>query len=197
MHENSSPSIFRKESLERLSSPEQLDQLMQVVSPRSWLPLASLGILIGLALLWSVLARIPITAVGKGLFVRSAASSGKLVGLTYFNPEEVGQIQPGMRMLLLPNRAGGEMGGVMARVTTVSEPSVTTLEAARQTDLLNQESLIEVVAELEQELTGEGYQVSTRDGSAALAPGMMATARITLKEKAPIAFVFPFFEGSQ
>jgi len=27
------------ESLERLSSPERLDQLMQVVSPKSWLPL--------------------------------------------------------------------------------------------------------------------------------------------------------------
>jgi HlyD family secretion protein len=31
------PTIFRKVSLERLSSPEQLDQLMQVTDPRGWL----------------------------------------------------------------------------------------------------------------------------------------------------------------
>jgi hypothetical protein len=40
-------SIFRKESLERLSSAERLDQLMQVVSPRSWLPLVALGSIVG------------------------------------------------------------------------------------------------------------------------------------------------------
>ena len=30
-------SIFRKAALERLSSPERLDQLMQVTRPRAWL----------------------------------------------------------------------------------------------------------------------------------------------------------------
>jgi len=32
--------IFRQESLERLSSPERLDQLMQVLAPKDWLALA-------------------------------------------------------------------------------------------------------------------------------------------------------------
>ena len=38
--------IFRKVALERLSSPEQLDQLMQVTSPKGWLALAGLGALL-------------------------------------------------------------------------------------------------------------------------------------------------------
>jgi HlyD family secretion protein len=29
--------IFRKEALERSASPEQLDQLIQVVNPKRWL----------------------------------------------------------------------------------------------------------------------------------------------------------------
>jgi hypothetical protein len=33
--------IFRQESLERLSSPDQLDQLLQVVNPQNWLPLVT------------------------------------------------------------------------------------------------------------------------------------------------------------
>ena len=43
-------SIFRKEALERLSSPEQLDQLMKIVTPRSLLPLLALGGLLGCGL---------------------------------------------------------------------------------------------------------------------------------------------------
>ncbi|NJP09647.1 MAG: NHLP bacteriocin system secretion protein [Leptolyngbyaceae cyanobacterium RU_5_1] len=62
--------IFRKESLERLSSPEQLDQLMQVVGPKSWLPLAALGGLTFVAIVWSVVGRIPITVAGQGVLIR-------------------------------------------------------------------------------------------------------------------------------
>jgi hypothetical protein len=63
---NQKRSIFRKESLERLSSPERLDQLMQVVSPRSWLPLVALGSIVGVAVIWSIYGRIPITVEGQG-----------------------------------------------------------------------------------------------------------------------------------
>lgn len=63
-------SIFRKESLERLSSPERLDQLMQVVSPKDWIPLATLGGLVVLGLIWSIFGRIPITVIGKGALIR-------------------------------------------------------------------------------------------------------------------------------
>lgn len=61
--------IFREKSLERLSSPEQLDQLMQVIKPKSWLPLASLGIVVTAALVWSVYGRIPVTIEGRGVLV--------------------------------------------------------------------------------------------------------------------------------
>ncbi|MBC6421595.1 MAG: hypothetical protein GDA38_08605 [Hormoscilla sp. SP12CHS1] len=62
-------SIFRKESLERLSSPERLDQLMQIVSPQGWLSLATLGGLVVLGLIWSIVGRIPIAVQGQGLLM--------------------------------------------------------------------------------------------------------------------------------
>jgi HlyD family secretion protein len=62
-------SLFRKKSLERLSSPERLDQLMQVVNPRSWIPLATLGSLVFIAILWSIFGRIPITVEGRGILI--------------------------------------------------------------------------------------------------------------------------------
>ena len=58
--------IFRKVALERLSSPEQLDQLMQVTSPRGWLALGAFGALLLTALGWSVLGSIPTDATGEG-----------------------------------------------------------------------------------------------------------------------------------
>ncbi len=82
------PNLFRKESLERLSSPERLDQLMQVVSPKSWLPLLALGSMLGVAVLWSIYGTIPITVEGKGVLIYprkvvslQSTSSGQLLAL--------------------------------------------------------------------------------------------------------------------
>lgn len=87
--------LFRKESLERLSSPERLDQLMQVVSPKSWLPLTALGSLAVAALTWSIHGRIPITVEGRGVLVYprnvvsfQSKSSGQLATLNI----EVGDV---------------------------------------------------------------------------------------------------------
>jgi HlyD family secretion protein len=80
--------LFRKESLERLSSPERLDQLMQVVSPKSWLPIVAFGTLAGVAVFWSIYGRIPITVEGQGVLVYphkvtalQSKSSGQLLEL--------------------------------------------------------------------------------------------------------------------
>lgn len=62
--------LFRKESLERLSSPERLNQLMQVVSPKDWIPLATTSSLVVLVLVWSVVGRIPIAVGGRGMLIQ-------------------------------------------------------------------------------------------------------------------------------
>ena len=62
-------SIFRQQALDRLSSPERLDRLMQVVSPKDWLPLGGLVVFGLLAALWSVFGNIPITVTGKGVLI--------------------------------------------------------------------------------------------------------------------------------
>lgn len=52
--------IFRKVALERLSSPEQLDQLLQVTSPKAWLALVALLVLLTTVIVWSMLGSVPI-----------------------------------------------------------------------------------------------------------------------------------------
>jgi hypothetical protein len=63
--------IFRKEALERLSSPEQLDQLMQVTGRRGWAALAAVGLIFLAALLWGLFGSIPTTVGGQGFLLRA------------------------------------------------------------------------------------------------------------------------------
>lgn len=202
----SKSNIFRKEALERLSSPEQLDQLMQIVTPRSWLPLAVLGGLIGCGLVWSVFGRIPVTTSGQGVIVQADSMAGSalsdasmasigqaLVGVTYFSAGEIAQIRPGMEVLLIPDVEGAQVaGGLMGQVASVSTPPITTIEAVRKAGR-DQEAYVEVITIPYMDEAGN-YHWST--GSSMMAPiaGMPAIARVTLEQKAPITYVFPFLD---
>ena len=63
-------SIFRAKSLERLSSPERLDTMMQVTTPRGWMALCMVGILLALAITWACLGRLGTKATGTGILLR-------------------------------------------------------------------------------------------------------------------------------
>ena len=67
--------IFRKVALERLSSPEQLDQMVQVTDPKGWLALAGLGALLLAAVLWGIWGSIPTEAQGSGILLRQGGVS--------------------------------------------------------------------------------------------------------------------------
>jgi HlyD family secretion protein len=66
-----SSTVFRKVSLDRLASPEQLDQLMQVTDPKGWIILSSFGILLATAIGWGFLGRLPQDVTGVGMLVKS------------------------------------------------------------------------------------------------------------------------------
>lgn len=61
--------LFRKVALERLSSPEQLDTLMRIITPRAWLWLVPFIGLVGLALLWGWFGSIPSKVNGKCILI--------------------------------------------------------------------------------------------------------------------------------
>jgi HlyD family secretion protein len=63
-------SIFRKVSLDRLSSPEQLDQLMHVTGLHSWIALFGLLLLLVASVVWGFEGSIPSTVAGEGAIVR-------------------------------------------------------------------------------------------------------------------------------
>ena len=97
--------IFRKVALERLSSPEQLDQLLQVTDPRGWLALAALGALLLTSLGWGVFGSIPTEATGEGILLRRGGVSSLVAA-------ENGQVEE----LLVSVGDVIEKGQVVARI---------------------------------------------------------------------------------
>ncbi|HEY3383792.1 MAG TPA: HlyD family efflux transporter periplasmic adaptor subunit [Vicinamibacterales bacterium] len=78
--------MFRKAAIDKVSSPEQLDLLMQVTSPIGWLALLTVGVVLIIAGFWSVLGSIPELVDGNGTLFRGerlievkAPASGRLL----------------------------------------------------------------------------------------------------------------------
>jgi HlyD family secretion protein len=67
--------IFRKVALERLSSPDQLDQLLQVTDPRGWLALAGVAAVALAVVGWGFFGTIPSEAIGEGILLRQSGVS--------------------------------------------------------------------------------------------------------------------------
>ncbi|MBI5958805.1 MAG: HlyD family efflux transporter periplasmic adaptor subunit [Chloroflexi bacterium] len=58
--------VYRKAALDKLASPEELDQLMQITRPGAWLLLAAFGVVLLIALSWSIFGRITTTLDQSG-----------------------------------------------------------------------------------------------------------------------------------
>lgn len=88
--------LFRKEALERIASPERLDDLVTIVSPTEWLALGT-AVAITLAIVaWSLWGTLPTMVNGHGVLARprqvvsvQAVSEGRVVA--FF-------VQPGTRV---------------------------------------------------------------------------------------------------
>ncbi len=58
-------SLFRKKSLDRVSSPDQIDDYIKITTPPVWLILAAIGVVLAGALVWGIFGEITVnTAQG-------------------------------------------------------------------------------------------------------------------------------------
>src|ERR1700738_5169364 len=71
-----SDKIFRAAAVERLSSPEQLDQLIEITRPADWAAALAVGLAVVAVATWSVVGRIPTRVAGAGILI---SDSGRVV----------------------------------------------------------------------------------------------------------------------
>jgi HlyD family secretion protein len=93
--------IFRPEALERLASPEQLDELMVVTDSKAWVALSAVGFILAVTLVWSIFGAIPTSIQGSGILLRrggvydiQAAAPGQVLSMLAAEDSvvELGQI---------------------------------------------------------------------------------------------------------
>ncbi len=166
--------LFRESSLERLSSPERLDSLMTVTTPRGWLALVAVGLVLAGALVWGFIGRTHDTIDGSGILLRrgglaqvQAVASGTIVSMAVHAGDRIvpGQVlaqlaQPELERTiaqvearLARLRAQGSESGV--QITGGRELEIASVdEQTRQLDQ-TQKSLVEQLAYFKERLTAQ------------------------------------------
>lgn len=98
-------SIFRKKSLERISSPEEIDNYIKVTSPSMWLVMGAIIFLLATVVIWSITVHIETT-----FDTVAQAENGQVV--VKLTAEQIGQLAVGSEV-----RVGDKSG----QVTDITE----------------------------------------------------------------------------
>jgi hypothetical protein len=189
--------LFRQVALEKLSSPEELDQLMQVTTPRGWFALAALIGLVTVAVVVGVVGVIPIREQAVYCLLIKDSLTENVSGVLYLSYGSSEQpVQVGDEVhIALADRSGLLLGTVQSAsdfpVTDVEMLGVLnnrTLVA----QLLNENgSLIEVRVTLIPDPNAPGnYQWSTgQSAGIAIQTRLRCDSDVTIDQKHPIQLI--------
>jgi len=61
--------LYRKSVLEKLSSPEQLDKMITIISPSFWIAAIGGGTIVVAALIWSIFGKLPVNINVNGIYM--------------------------------------------------------------------------------------------------------------------------------
>jgi HlyD family secretion protein len=120
-----SDSIFRKDALDRMASPDRLDMPVRLVPTSGWLLLGAFALLITAALIWATLSTAPIRVAGEGILIDSA-------GLSEVSASIDGQIEA-MRVVSGQSVSRGQVIALLRKseISRASAEIASRLDAAR------------------------------------------------------------------
>ena len=113
-------SLFRKESVERVSSPEQLSDILHVTSPAVWVVLAAVILSLASLFVWSGVTAVECYATGR------AEVSGGVLTMTFDDAEKAEKVEVGMDV---------QVGDRETPVTSVCNDETGRLVAVADVDL--------------------------------------------------------------
>jgi hypothetical protein len=112
--------LFRDKAVSSIDSVERFDEAIAIVSPRGVIALAAIGLLILLAIVWSIFGRIPVGLQGRGVIVAGnglepviAPAEGTLIEL----PGQVGDVVQRGTAIARLGATGGHVIALRAPVT--------------------------------------------------------------------------------
>ena len=112
--------LFRKDSMERISSPEQLNDYLRVTNPTVWVVMGAIILLLVGLFIWGSFAHIESYASGT-----AEVSGGKMV--MYFDDERLAEkVEAGMLI---------EIGNVPTQITSVGRTADGRIFASARTSM--------------------------------------------------------------
>ncbi len=132
-------SVFRKKSLDHISSLDEIDDYMKVTSPSMWLVMGAIILLLVAAIIWSITGKIETTITTKGLAAQNQVTmeltndqmDGVVVGSEVRSGGEKGEITEIIKnengYLVIATLPGAEAGTVSVSIVTESIAPVTLL----------------------------------------------------------------------
>ena len=98
--------VYRKAALERLATADQLDKVMKITSPLSWIALIGVTLIIVAVIIWSFVGSLPSTVTANGMIVSSSTATNTL--MAYGEGTVVLCVSEGLRI---------NKGDVIAKIT--------------------------------------------------------------------------------
>ena len=183
-----SQSLFRQESIDRMQSPEKVDEYIRVSTPRAWILACALFLIVAGVLVWGFTGSIPKTVSVNGVLYR-----GELMDQTF----------EGEALCLLPVGVGGSyLIGHEAHITFADGAGISGTVADVAPDPLSFEE-VQTMARSDWRMqmlwgeTDEPYQyalVIDYDHSVRLSESHtdreLVTVSVVLSDVKPISFVF-------
>jgi hypothetical protein len=112
-----SKTIYRKAALERLSSPEQLDQTIPITNPRAWLVLGAVVALLLAAAFWGIFGTITTQVSSRSIMV----NSGGIRNVVATHPGQISALSPAVGDTLGSSSSIISEGDVVAWVNQPGE----------------------------------------------------------------------------
>lgn len=192
--------LFRKKALEKLQSPEQLNQLMIVVPPQGWLGLIALLVVLGVVIAWGFLGTVEVKAPGTGILVLSENDNGSPDAILFLTILDSRRVEPGMEARVSPITARREeYGYLLGTVSTIqgSPSTFTEILAVTNNDALAQSFVAsgEIIrVEIDFNLASDsvtGFEWTVAQGpSQPLQAGVFSTGYVVVSQQKPIELAF-------
>jgi len=188
--------LFRKSALDRISSPEQLNEYMKVAGPGVWFILAGLAVTFAAFFLWGITGSIPETVEVTGTTLEFDMADSPMYVYCYLPVEYSKLIKEGMQVRVSPNYAPREEYGYIYGEVVYESSSAIDIEVLRVTmgsdfNLLDIPggNVIEVVVELEQQ-DGRLHWSTHKGDSVEVIVGSTCYVSIITAERRPIDLMF-------
>jgi hypothetical protein len=200
--------LFRKAALEKLSSPEELDQLMQVTTPKGWLALIALICFLVAATVIGIFSLIPVRIEGQYCILVNDPAADFTQAIIYLPPATDNAIQVNDEAQITPSAVRkADSGFILGKTVSVGQFPVNAAEMQAVlgnetlvSQLLENGPLIQIVVELlPADITSEnqtGYLWSSgKIPNIEIQSKTQCSASIKVDEKAPVDLILRNFSA--